>query len=66
MGEIHTSSALADRMVCLVQGAENLAADWEKAQSTLIDGISIVANSLDRYRPADNIACSRRPRHRAE
>ena len=28
---------------------QRIAADWEKAQSTFIDGISLVRNSLDRF-----------------
>ena len=61
---------------------QRIAADWEKAQSTFIDGISLVRNSLvrfsagvrsaaNRYEQTDsdaaaNIARSGRSRNRAE
>ena len=40
---------------------QRIAADWEKAQSTFIDGISLVRNSLDRFSAGIRSAANQLP-----
>ena len=64
------AAAIADRAVVGQAGTtrshfpartegQRIAADWDKAQSTFVDGISLVRNSLDRFSAGVRSAANR-------